>query len=126
VAGIEAALALGRTDRAEEFLAAIERQPPGLRTPLMAAQARRFRGRMSGSEADFAAAERQLRDLGIPFWLAVTQLEHAESLLVNGGREEAQMLLDEARPTFAELRAAPWLERVTRLEGRELQAEPAS
>jgi len=124
VAGIEAALALGRTERAEEFLATIERQPPGLRTPLMAAQARRFRGRMSGSEADFAAAERLLRELGIPFWLAVTQLEHAEAL--PGGDGRRQELLDEARATFAQLRATPWVERVTRLEGRALQAEPAS
>ena len=44
----------------------------------------------------------------MPFWLAVTQLEHAELL---GGGEDAGRLLAEARETFERLEAVPWLER---------------
>jgi hypothetical protein len=109
-------MVLGRLDKVEELLAVIERQPAGMRTPLMAAHAHRFRGRMAADAdvavTEFVAAERLLHDLGIPFWLAVTQLEHAESLLRNGGHGDASGLLEEARATFALLRAGPWLERL--------------
>ncbi|HEY2789700.1 MAG TPA: AAA family ATPase, partial [Gaiellales bacterium] len=116
VAVVEAALVLGRRDKVDELLAIVEGQPPGLRTPLMAAHAHRFRGRLAegdDADADFDAAEQLLGDLGIPFWLAVTQLEHAESLLRRG--RDSWALADEARATFERLRAAPWLERLEAL-----------
>jgi len=116
VAAIEAALVLGRRDRVEEFLAMIEGQPAGMRTPLMAAHAHRFRGRLADSAAtadvEFAIAEGLLRGVGIPFWLAVARLEHAEGLVAHGGDGDARALLDQSRDTFQELRATPWLERV--------------
>lgn len=116
VAAVEAALVLGLTDKVEELLTRIEGQPAGMRTPLMAAHAHRYRGRLAGSaaaaEAAFGAAERLLRDLGIPFWLAVTQLEHAEALHAHGGAGDVRALLDPARETFVQLRATPWVERV--------------
>ena len=49
ITAVEAALALGRRDRVDELLAAPESEPIGLRTPLIAAHAHRFRGRMAGS-----------------------------------------------------------------------------
>ena len=116
VVAVEAALVLGRRDRVEELLAMIEGQPAGMRTPLMAAHAHRFRGRMAESaetaDVEFAVAEGLLRGLGIPFWLAVARLEHAESLVAHGGQGDARPLLDQARETFAQLGATPWLERV--------------
>ena len=119
VAAVEAALVLGRGDKVEDLLGRIEGQPAGLRSPLMAAHAHRFRGRMAAdadaAEAEFAAAERLLRDLGIPFWLAVTQLEHAESLLRNGGPGDTGALIADARATFESLRATPWVERLDAL-----------
>ena len=45
----------------------------------------------------------------MPFYLAVTQLEHAEWLTAEGRNGEAAPLLDEARSTFGGLGAAPWL-----------------
>jgi hypothetical protein len=63
------------------------------------------------AESDFATAEDLFRTLGTPFYLAVTQLEHAESLLEQGQRGEAEPLLAEARETFERLEAKPWLER---------------
>jgi hypothetical protein len=117
VTAIEAALVLGRREKVEEFLAMIEGQPAGMRTPLMAAHASRFRGRMADSaetaDGEFAVAEGLLRGLDIPFWLAVARLEHAESLVSHGGQgDDVRALLDQARETFTQLGATPWLERV--------------
>jgi hypothetical protein len=119
ISAVEAALALGLRERVDELLTAPESEPIGLRTPLIAAHAHRFRGRMAGSAeaagAHFAEAERILRDLGITFWLAVALLEHAESLVAGGRPDEAGGLLDEARATFVALRATPWLARLDAL-----------
>jgi hypothetical protein len=114
----------------EELLRLIEGQPAGMRTPLMAAHAHRFRGRLAVdadvAEAEFAAAERLLADFGIPFWLAVTQVEHAESLVRTGAPGDAGALAADARPTFERLRAAPWLERADAVAAPALQADAAS
>ena len=50
----------------------------------------------------------------MPFWVAVTELEHAELL---GGGAEAERLLAEAREIFERLGATPWLERPARRRG---------
>jgi len=119
LAALEAALVLGRPDKVQELLAIIEEQPPGQRTPLMAAHAHRFRGRLADApataDAEFGIAEGLLRGLGIPFWLAVVRLEHAEALVAHGGDGDVRALLDAAREEFQELRAAPWVERVDAL-----------
>ena len=113
----EAALRLGEREKADELIALLEEPPPGKRAPFLEAQARRFRGRLSGDEAEFRGAEEILRERRLPFWLAVVQLDHAESLAANGRRGEAGPLLDEARETFERLRAAPWLERLAEISG---------
>jgi hypothetical protein len=51
----------------------------------------------------------------MPFYVAVTRLERAENLLAEDRGGEARALLGQARETFEELRARPWLERVDRL-----------
>jgi hypothetical protein len=51
----------------------------------------------------------------LPFWLAVTLLEHGEWLTAVGRADEAQSTLDEARTLFQKLKARPWLERLERL-----------
>jgi class 3 adenylate cyclase/tetratricopeptide (TPR) repeat protein len=125
---VEAAIALGRLDSVEELLAAIEHQPPGLRAPLMVAHAHRFRGRLAGTadaaETEFAAAERMLRETGIRFWLAVTQIEHAEARLAHGG--DAGTLAEEARETFVQLKATPWVARADAAQAPALEAEPTA
>jgi class 3 adenylate cyclase/tetratricopeptide (TPR) repeat protein len=124
VTALEAALQLGEQAKARELIEAIEEAPPGLRAPFLAAQAHRFRGRVDRNEADFVAAQRVLRDLSLPFWLAVVQLEHAELLLSGGGGNEVEKLLAEAREVFERLEAGPWLDRVAKTApGRE--HEPA-
>ncbi len=61
----------------------------------------------------FATAASRFRELEMPFWLALTELEHAEWLIGEGRADEAEPLLAEAREIFERLKATPWLERVT-------------
>ena len=63
----------------------------------------------------FESATVRFRTLEMPFWLAVTELEHAERLLELGRTADAEPLLAEAREIFARLEARPWLERATAL-----------
>ncbi len=102
VEAIEAALALGEREQAGQLLATIDAIPPGLRPPYLEAQGHRFRARLEGDEAGYRAAAARFRELEIPFWLAVTLLEHGE-----------EPGLTEAREIFERLEATPWLERVT-------------
>jgi class 3 adenylate cyclase/tetratricopeptide (TPR) repeat protein len=125
VEAIEAALALGRRERAEELVASIEAVPSGLRSPYLGAQALRFRALLA--EADepvpecFLGAAKGFRDLGIPFWLAVTLLQQGEWLAARDRADEAEPLLEEAREKFEHLRAVPWVER-TVLQGGPIAA----
>jgi class 3 adenylate cyclase/tetratricopeptide (TPR) repeat protein len=114
VEAVEAAFALGEPAKVEELLALVEAVPPGTRPPFLDAQAKRFRSRIGRDPAGVEAAVERFRELGLPFWLAVTLLELGE---LTGDTES----LDEAREIFEGLKAKPWLERVdgvnkTRLE----------
>ena len=102
---VEASLGRGDLTRADELLRSVEERPPGLRMPFVEAQAQRFRARMNGDAGGFKAAAGGFREYGLPFWLAVTLLEHGE---ITG--ESA--LLEEAREIFQGLQATPWLERL--------------
>ena len=108
---VESALALGERGRADELLAAVEALPPGLRAPFLEAQTQRFRARMSNDEAGFKSAAAGFREYDIPFWLAVTLLEHGELT-------SDASLLDEAREIFERLGAALWLERLDAVQGK--------
>jgi class 3 adenylate cyclase len=122
VEAIEAAIALGERARAEELVASIEAVAPGLRSPYLSAQALRFRARLAGSDdaaiEQYEAAVKRFRELGIPFWLAVTLLEHGE---LSGDAT----LLAEARELFDSLGATPWLERVAKVAGTHGARVPA-
>ena len=115
---IEAAVALGDRDKAEELLAVVEGLPVGLRPPLLAATARRFRGRLAGdspaADSHYAAAASEMRALELPFHHAVVALEHAEWLIHQERADEAAVLITEAREIFEQLKATPWLERAAR------------
>ncbi len=111
VAALEAALALDDRAKVRELLAFLEDAPPGRRSPYLEAQAHRFRARLEGDEAGFESAERIFRELGIVFWLAVTQLEHGETLVQQGRPDDAGLLFAEARESFQRLEATPWIER---------------
>jgi class 3 adenylate cyclase/tetratricopeptide (TPR) repeat protein len=113
VQAIESAFELGDTAKVEELLGMIEQLQPGARPPMLSAHAARFRARLEPAEAEswFAQAAASFDELGLVFWRAVSQLEHAEWLAQQGRAEEAQPLLDEASELFVRLEATPWLER---------------
>ena len=115
----EAALALGDLGKVTELLAAVEALPTGQRPRFLQAQATRVRARLAaargdreGAEAGFTAAAGMLRELGIPFWRAVTLLEHAEWLAEDSDAQRAEPLLTDAAAVFERLGARPWLERL--------------
>jgi hypothetical protein len=123
VEAVEAALALGDLDRAEELLAIPAALDPGQLTPLLQANAARLgarlqaaRGGRDGVEDRFRSAAALFREFGLVFHLAVTQLEQGEWLAIEGRADEAQPLLAEARETFERLQATPWLERTGRTD----------
>jgi class 3 adenylate cyclase len=114
---LESALALGDTAKADEVLAVLDDLRPGELTPLYRGLRARFRGRLAtgpGAAAHFREAEEVYTSLGTPFLLAVTQLEHAESLEAHSGGGEAEALRAAARTVFERLGAKPWLERADR------------
>ena len=114
--GLEAARALDDEVTMKELLQIVEALPSGLSAPFYDATAQRFRAHLGGndpgSDRHFTAAAAQFRAIGLPFHLAVVQLEHGEWLTTRGRPDDAQPLLAEARETFEWLRATPWLERI--------------
>jgi tetratricopeptide (TPR) repeat protein len=119
---IEAALVTGNVAKAREVLAILDGLRPGELTPMLAAIRARYRARIAAVTGEgnpgenFGKAETHYREVGTPFFLAVTLLEHAEWLIKTGQDAEAEPLLAEARATFERLKAAPWLERLQRVE----------
>jgi tetratricopeptide (TPR) repeat protein len=121
VEACEAALTLSDLGKSEEVLAILESLDPGLLTPFLQAQRTRLRARLDAARGDHAKvdegylrAANLFRELGLVFYLAVTQLEHAEWRFEQGRDDDARPLLVAARETFEHLRATPWLERAAR------------
>jgi class 3 adenylate cyclase/predicted ATPase len=119
VVAMEAALTLGRIDKAEELLSSVEALSPGQRTQFYGAHVARFRAQLAlrrdepdEAERLFKGAGGLFQELAMPFYLAVTRLEHAEWLESEGRAEDAEPLLAEARQVFERLQAVRWLERV--------------
>jgi hypothetical protein len=116
--GLESALALGRFEHVEALLGRIDAIPSGRRPPSLVAQAARYRARLAaarnehdGVEQGFKTAEAVFREHSLTFFVAATELEHAEWLTGQGRGDEAEPLLAEAREIFERLEATPWLAR---------------
>jgi hypothetical protein len=116
---LEAAFALGRPDRVEAMLDELDTESPSKRTPLIAGNMERFRGKLAaargGDEAGqrFSGAAAIFRSMKSPFPLGLVQLEHGEWLMSLGRADEAEPVLGEAREIFERLKARPYLERVS-------------
>ena len=122
VEACEAALTLSSFAKSEELLAIPESLLPGQLSPMHQAQGLRLRARFEAARGEhsrvderFRSAASIFRDRSVVFYLAVTQLEHAEWLFEQGRAEDAEPLLMEARDAFERLRARPWVERAARL-----------
>jgi class 3 adenylate cyclase/tetratricopeptide (TPR) repeat protein len=119
---LESTLELGERAKAEEMLGLLDELRPAELTPFYRGLRSRFRGRLAeGPEAwsQFEEAERVYATMQTPFHLAVTQLEHAESLAAAGRDAEAEEHLAAARAVFERLRATPWLARADAMASRE-------
>ena len=114
VVALEASLELEMFDKTKELLGLIDALPPGHMPQFLQAQSMRFRAQMAdGAEAErlFKGATGLFRELAVPFYLAVTQLEYAEWLERQGRSADSMPLVSEALEIFERLGAAPWLER---------------
>ena len=124
VQAMESALILDDRDRLEELLAELGSRKPGETTPYLRAHGARFgallaalRSEMDRVEPGFVAGADLFRDISMPFWLAVTLLEHGEWLASQGRGADANQLLAEAREIFEGLEGRPWLERLAQTAG---------
>jgi hypothetical protein len=120
VEALEGAFEAGDRPKLEKLLGTIEELRPGQRPPMLTAHAARFRAKLASdpaeAEAGFQRGEQMFHEYELPFWLAVTQLEHAEWFVAEGRASEAEPLLTEAGETFARLEAKPWRKRVEAAE----------
>ncbi len=113
-------------ERVEALVVTGEQLPLIQRRPLLNAQTARLGAKLAARRDEpagegFDVATQRFRELEMPYWVGVTQLEHAEHLLAAGRGDETEPLLAEARRIFERLRAEPWLRRA-RLETRERDA----
>jgi predicted ATPase/DNA-binding SARP family transcriptional activator len=128
VEAVEAAFALDDVNRVVELLCEWELRAAELRTPFVEAHEQRFaaqlaarRGEEDAVESSFLRATDIFRDLSMPFYLAVTLLEHGEWLAGEDRREDAEPLLAQALETFQRLKARPWADRAA--QARALNVE---
>ncbi len=119
IEALEAAFALRRFETVTALADLARRDVRHGRHASVDLQLTRFEARLAAErndheEADtkFSAATEGFLALDRPFWVAVTRLEHAESLLAEHREAEARDLLAQARASFEQLRARPWIERV--------------
>jgi hypothetical protein len=132
--GADAAFALDDLTAVSGFLDGVTiRFRRGL-GPALDAQVSLINARLAAAQerdADVSAHARDAVDLfdemQMPFWTAVARLEHGEWLTIQGRAEEAEEMLAQAASTFADLGAAPWLERAGAASGkRPAQREAAT
>jgi tetratricopeptide (TPR) repeat protein len=116
----EAALALDDSEGARHLVDPAGLEPTRVSAVLRAQHARigatvaARAGDHQQADAAYARAAALFRDLGVPYWLGVTLVEHAELL---GPGAKGERLAAEAREIFERLGATPWLERVDALAG---------
>ncbi len=115
----DAAFALDRLDKVEELIGAVRGRHRAGRQPTLDAHIARCQARLAAARGDsetaavgFAQAIDAFGAVLRPFWQAVTRLDAGEAALLAGRDEEGRWYLEQARATFSELRARPWVERV--------------
>jgi class 3 adenylate cyclase/tetratricopeptide (TPR) repeat protein len=120
---LEAALELGRVDRARRLVARLADEPKGHVPPFLRYQLARGRaltnaaaGDQETVEADLMAAIDGFRALGYPYWLARAELDLAAWLQSQGRDGESAPLMADAVERLEMLGAAPALARARALQ----------
>ena len=115
---IESVLALGDLDEAGRLLDRIDALMPGQLFAFLRAHSLRLRARLHAGRGGDDEVEKNLRgaealfdEQGLIFALAVTRLEHAEWLVAHERPEDGSLSAAQARQTFEQLGAKPWIER---------------
>jgi hypothetical protein len=115
---IEAAFATGDYQMVHRELETLTRRLSPAVSPILHGHVQRFEARLAALEhrddevvrhANGAIDAFQQRQ--IPFWLAVSRLELGEWMAQESNTEARDKLVAEARQTFMELGAVPWIER---------------
>src|SRR4029077_7121647 len=116
---VESAFAVGDLQAVRRQLASAAARRSVTGTQIMQVHAIRFHARLDALEGRYAEVQRTLlaaiamfQQRQMPFWVAVTRLELGEWMVQRGRRDEAEGLLSDARGSFVELAASPWIERV--------------
>ena len=122
---IEAALAAGNLDRAEELLTRFEERAARSRIPWSLAVSARCRGLVLAAHGELDAAAEALERALTEHERCPMPLERARTLLAQGRlqrrlkrKRQARLALDEARELFARQGAATWVARVDDELGR--------
>ena len=118
---VELQLRAGNVDEAESVLALAAPLLGGRSRPITRAEHARLSGMIAAArgqdpEEDLRAAETAHVAYGAPFLLARTRHELAAWLVSQGRGSEAAPLIEQARATYTQLRAAPHLEALAALE----------
>ena len=116
---VESAFAVDDLQMVRRQLASATARLSAAGTRILQVHAMRFQARLDALEGRHADVQRTLLSViamfqqrQMPFWVAVTRLELGEWMVLRGRREEADGLLSDARASFVELAASPWIERV--------------
>ncbi len=116
---VEGAFAADDRRMVEQQLGSMPERISPVVAPILHAHVLRFRARLAVLEDREADATRSalaaldmFQQRQMPFWVAVTRLELAEWTSQHGRNPEADALLVDARASFIELGAVPWVQRV--------------
>jgi class 3 adenylate cyclase len=132
IEALAAAHELGDHARGAELLALLDALEPGELTPSLEGERARFHAHLHAHQGEhdrvaesYRSAETVFAEHGLVFHHAVTQLEHAEWLTTQNRAEDAQPLLAQARDTFEQLQATPWLARTAQATPTRREREAA-
>ena len=126
VVAVESAFGLEDLVQVNELLGWCEQLSASERLPSLEAQKARFAGLLAAHDgiqdavdSGLAQAAAMFRKLPMPFYVAVTLLEHGEWLVAQSRADDAEPLLDEAHEIFTRLGAKPWLQRTEQAQAKD-------
>ncbi len=122
VEAVEAAFTLDQESKVQELIDLMRRNIRAGAQPSIDAHLLRWTGRLAERRGDAEEAETHLRQaaeafdsLSRPFWSAVARMELGEVLARAGRLRQAEELIAQARRTFTELGAQPYVDRTDRV-----------